>query len=148
MANGLLVPVHRLAAAMIHNTEHRIQKTAAKCEQALQCMPVPVVQHTNKATRASCTWHVVCDVGCFRQHADIKQLSSVITDPSPSAMQDIDAPDSSQAGVTQPAVLLPRPTAKEAWLSQYQPSQAADQREGVMQGTDAPVTVLVSQRWL
>lgn len=106
---------------------------------------------TRRQHRKLCVSHlalVVCQVGFYHQHADMKRLLPVITDPSPSAMQDIDAPDNSQAGVTQPAVHVPRPTAKEAWVSQHQPGKAADQREGVMQGTGAPVTVLVSQRWL
>ena len=62
-------------------------------------------------------------------------------------MQDIDAPETAQAGLAAPTMHVPCPTAKEAWdavqQAQHQTSEAPDQRQGVMQGTNEPVRVPV-----
>lgn len=62
-------------------------------------------------------------------------------------MKDIDAPETAQAGLAAPTVHVPRPTAKEAWdavqQAQHQTNEAPDQRQGVTQGTNEPVRILV-----
>ena len=62
-------------------------------------------------------------------------------------MQDIDAPETAQAGLPAPTVHVPCPTAKEACdavqQAQHQTSEAPDQRQEVMQGTNEAVRVLV-----
>lgn len=77
---------------------------------------------------------------CF---ADL-DLCFIASDSAPTAMQDVDASTSHQAGTPQAAVHVPRPTAKETWDAMHQTSQALDQKEGIVQGTNQPVTVLVS----
>ena len=63
-------------------------------------------------------------------------------------MQDIDPPGISQASIFPPAVHVPRPTAREAWEAMHQSNQLLQQREGIMQGSDQPVTVLVRMHLL